>query len=225
MVVALEAFWAVGWAMAALLGYLLVPANENGWRWALAVGIVPTLYAIVVRLGLPESVRFLEGKGRFEEAEASVQVSFQRSLLPEPEVVGALDDRDAFLPDEPFKTGDAAELVVPARDDPDGIIPQGRKGEHAVRRRDEDAWPRSADPLHEAHGDPGAEGVADDDDRSGRIVHRKGSNGPAVSGHGACTGVGYRGHFRARRTHRLARPSARPEAAGDIRPWPSAVLG
>ncbi|MFT3875786.1 MAG: MFS transporter [Propioniciclava sp.] len=73
IVVALEAFWALGWAMAALLGYLLVPASSDGWRWALAVGIVPTLYALVVRYGLPESVRFLESKGRFDEAEASVR--------------------------------------------------------------------------------------------------------------------------------------------------------
>ena len=41
VVVALEAFWAVGWIGAALLGYLLVPASPDGWRWALAVGIVP----------------------------------------------------------------------------------------------------------------------------------------------------------------------------------------
>ncbi|WP_373277077.1 MFS transporter, partial [Calditerricola satsumensis] len=31
-VVWLEAFWAVGWFLAALVGFLLVP--EAGWRWA-----------------------------------------------------------------------------------------------------------------------------------------------------------------------------------------------
>ncbi len=78
MVVALEAFWAVGWLMAALIGYLVVPGSADGWRWALAVGIVPTAYAAAVRWGLPESVRFLELKGRFAEAEAAV-TSFERS--------------------------------------------------------------------------------------------------------------------------------------------------
>lgn len=73
MVVALEAFWAVGWILAALIGYLVIPRADNGWRWALAVGIIPTLYALVVRFGLPESVRYLEGKGRDTEAEASVR--------------------------------------------------------------------------------------------------------------------------------------------------------
>ncbi|MFP5415424.1 MAG: MFS transporter [Actinomycetes bacterium] len=90
VIVALEAFWAVGWIMAALLGYLLVPASPDGWRWALAVGIVPTLYALVVRYGLPESVRFLETKGRFDEAEASVR-AFEESAgvapSPSPDVV------------------------------------------------------------------------------------------------------------------------------------------
>ncbi|WP_432559027.1 MFS transporter [Granulicoccus sp. GXG6511] len=73
VVVALEAFWALGWIMAALIGYLMIPNLDNGWRWALAVGIVPTLYALVVRFGLPESVRFLESKDREVEAEAAVR--------------------------------------------------------------------------------------------------------------------------------------------------------
>jgi len=73
MVVALEAFWAVGWILAALIGYFLIPASPDGWRWALAVGIVPTLYALVVRFGIPESVRFLENKNRDAEAEAAVR--------------------------------------------------------------------------------------------------------------------------------------------------------
>lgn len=73
VVVALEAFWALGWIMAALVGYLLIPNVESGWRWALAIGVVPTAYALVVRFGLPESVRFLESRGRGAEAEAAVR--------------------------------------------------------------------------------------------------------------------------------------------------------
>ena len=73
MVVALEAFWAVGWLLAALIGYLVVPSGPDGWRWALALGALPALYAVVVRRGLPESVRFLERAGRTAEAEATVR--------------------------------------------------------------------------------------------------------------------------------------------------------
>jgi putative MFS transporter len=73
VVVALEAFWAVGWTLAALIGYFVVPVSDDGWRWALALGAVPALYAVVVRRTLPESVRFLELRGRVDEAEAAVR--------------------------------------------------------------------------------------------------------------------------------------------------------
>ncbi len=102
MVVALEAFWAVGWILAALLGYLVIPASDNGWRWALAVGIVPTVYALVIRFGLPESVRFLEGKGRHAEAEAAVRRFEASAGVPAPEPAAgaspAAGERDAAPP-------------------------------------------------------------------------------------------------------------------------------
>lgn len=72
VLVLLEAFWALGWLLAALIGYVIIPAGEDGWRWALALGVVPAAYAIYVRARLPESVRFLEARGRAEEAEAIV---------------------------------------------------------------------------------------------------------------------------------------------------------
>src|SRR3954462_3057258 len=84
VVVLLEAFWAVGWTLSALIGYLVVPRRAagwrwaagpgaGGWRWALPLGAVPALYAVAVRRGLPESVRFLELRGRVAEAEDAVR--------------------------------------------------------------------------------------------------------------------------------------------------------
>ncbi|WP_040337082.1 MFS transporter [Candidatus Blastococcus massiliensis] len=91
VVVWLEAFWALGWTMAALVGFFVVPRSDEGWRWALAIGALPALYAAVVRFGLPESVRFLETRGRIDEAEAAVRrfeqsagVAAVESPLPEP---------------------------------------------------------------------------------------------------------------------------------------------
>jgi putative MFS transporter len=91
VVVLLEAFWAVGWTLAALIGYFVVPRSDAGWRWALALGALPALYAVAVRRGLPESVRFLELRGRVAEAEAAVRrfedaagVAPVPSPLPEP---------------------------------------------------------------------------------------------------------------------------------------------
>jgi putative MFS transporter len=72
IIVWLEAFWALGWILAAVIGYFVVASGENGWRWALLLGMVPAFYALVVRWGMPESVRFLEKKGRHQQAEAIV---------------------------------------------------------------------------------------------------------------------------------------------------------
>ena len=71
VVVALESFWAVGWLAAATIGYLVVPL-DNGWRWALALGMIPAAWSVVIRFGVPESVRFLESRGRHAEAEKIV---------------------------------------------------------------------------------------------------------------------------------------------------------
>ncbi|MDN5727460.1 MAG: MFS transporter [Propionibacteriales bacterium] len=83
IIVLLEAFWALGWVAAAVIAYFLVPASEAGWRWAFALGAGPALYAIVIRRGLPESVRFLERRGRTEEAEQVVR-SFEADQGVEP---------------------------------------------------------------------------------------------------------------------------------------------
>ncbi|MCG6567428.1 MFS transporter [Tessaracoccus sp. ZS01] len=92
VVVALESFWAIGWLGAATIGYFVVP-SENGWRWALALGAVPAAYALFVRFGLPESVRFLEAKGRHAEAERAVR-EFEHAAGV------TVDDRDK-APDAP----------------------------------------------------------------------------------------------------------------------------
>jgi putative MFS transporter len=102
VVVVLESFWAVGWLMAALIGYFVIPLADDGWRWALALGAVPAVYAVVVRYGLPESVRFLEGRGRYVEAESVVR-RFEDSAGVAPPVVPA-----------PEPSGQAREVPGPA---------------------------------------------------------------------------------------------------------------
>lgn len=73
VIVILEAFWAVGWTAAALIGYFVIPQVEEGWRWAFVVGAIPAVYALIVRWGLPESARWLERRGRHAEADAVVR--------------------------------------------------------------------------------------------------------------------------------------------------------
>lgn len=88
MVVLLEAFWAVGWVAAAAIGAFVVSASDDGWRWALALGCIPAAYALVIRLGLPESVRYLESRGREDEAERVVR-SFEEAAAGERAAPGA----------------------------------------------------------------------------------------------------------------------------------------
>jgi len=98
IIVILESFWAVGWTLAAVIGFLVVPASADGWRWALFIGAIPAVYAVVVRLGLPESVRFLESKGRHDEAEATVRRFEASAGVPAPaEATPAVPD-DAAPP-------------------------------------------------------------------------------------------------------------------------------
>jgi putative MFS transporter len=87
VVVMLEAFWAVGWILAALIGTYVIPRSDHGWRWAFAIGALPALYSGIVRRALPESVRFLERKGRTEEAEAVVRRFETEAGVPHPEPV------------------------------------------------------------------------------------------------------------------------------------------
>lgn len=73
IIVWLEAFWALGWIFSALIGTFVVAGSENGWRWGLLIGAVPAIYALVIRIHTPESVRYLEEQGRHDEAEQIVQ--------------------------------------------------------------------------------------------------------------------------------------------------------
>lgn len=66
MVVLLESFWAWGWIVAALIAYLLIPIY--GWRIGFFLGGIPALYAAYLRRNIPESPRYLEQRGRFQEA-------------------------------------------------------------------------------------------------------------------------------------------------------------
>ena len=56
VVVLLESFWALGWLVAALISYFVIPSF--GWRVALILSALPAFYAIYLRLKLPDSPAF-----------------------------------------------------------------------------------------------------------------------------------------------------------------------
>lgn len=65
-IVLLESFWGVGWLVAALIAYVLIP--NFGWQIAFIIGTIPALYVFLIRLHMPESIRYLLSKNRIAEA-------------------------------------------------------------------------------------------------------------------------------------------------------------
>lgn len=62
VVVLLESFWAGGWLVAAVISYFIIP--KYGWQTALLISALPALYALYLRIGLPDSPRFAAVKGK-----------------------------------------------------------------------------------------------------------------------------------------------------------------
>lgn len=76
VVVLLESFWAVGWIVAALIAYFIIP--DFGWRIALIITALPAFYAIYLRRNLPDSPKFeAEGKPK-QSALKKVQALWSR---------------------------------------------------------------------------------------------------------------------------------------------------
>lgn len=67
-VVLLESFWAVGWILAALIAYFIIP--DYGWRIAFVIGSVPALYALYLR-------RAIDDPPRFKQQRNASQASFK----------------------------------------------------------------------------------------------------------------------------------------------------
>ncbi|MBU8584026.1 MULTISPECIES: MFS transporter [Bacillus] len=56
VVVLLESFWAFGWLAAALISYFIIPAY--GWQVALLITAIPAIYALYLRIALPDSPKY-----------------------------------------------------------------------------------------------------------------------------------------------------------------------
>lgn len=76
-IVLLESFWGLGWIAAACIAYFFIPVY--GWRMAFALGAVPAVYVFLIRLHMPESVRYLLSRGKVEEAR-NIVITLERKL-------------------------------------------------------------------------------------------------------------------------------------------------
>jgi MFS transporter, putative metabolite:H+ symporter len=84
---------------AALLSRWLVPTHflMSGWRWVMVIGALGALIAWYLRRRLPESPRWLESRGRLNEAE---------------QIIGAIE-AESGVRAEPHASPDAANVVSP----------------------------------------------------------------------------------------------------------------
>lgn len=70
----LAGFFSFGFVVAALIGRFIVPINEDGWRYALVICALPVVFVLWWRRSLYESPRWLESRGRKDEANAIVTI-------------------------------------------------------------------------------------------------------------------------------------------------------
>lgn len=90
---ALAGFFAVGYVISAVLGNLIIPHFENGWRAVVVVTSLPIFILLWWRRALPESPRWLESRGRLAEANATLDkieaqvIKEGRSFEPVPQSI------------------------------------------------------------------------------------------------------------------------------------------
>ncbi len=74
--------WTIGYVVANVLGMQYADASPDAWRWLLASAGIPALIVLILRMGTPESPRWLHGKGRVAEAKAIVLKHFGPNVTP-----------------------------------------------------------------------------------------------------------------------------------------------
>jgi benzoate transport len=96
----------IGWALAGLIAIGVIP--HFGWRMVLLIGILPVLLIPALRASLPESVRFLIVKKRYDDAIREVQ-RVERLSGIEPRVWRT----DAFVEVGPLSNAGFREVFRP----------------------------------------------------------------------------------------------------------------
>lgn len=92
----LEGFWPIGFIVAGVVSLILIPMG--GWRWVFIAEGLPAVWLLIIRRRVPESPRWLESRGRFDEAEATMVVMEKEvekaygKPLPAPSKSGPADE-------------------------------------------------------------------------------------------------------------------------------------
>ncbi|WP_432850428.1 MFS transporter [Amycolatopsis sp. CA-161197] len=73
LLASLTVLWTVGYVAAFFLGNYVVSLGGESWRWLLASSSIPAIAVVLLRIGVPESPRWLLSQGRVDQARAVVR--------------------------------------------------------------------------------------------------------------------------------------------------------
>ncbi|WP_375405439.1 MFS transporter [uncultured Amnibacterium sp.] len=91
---ALLVCWYGGYLVSVVVSYAMVDLLGLSWRWVLATGVLPAVVTALLRIGLPESPRWLLSRGREQEARAVVDDRLGGRAYFEQEELGDEQQRD-----------------------------------------------------------------------------------------------------------------------------------
>jgi putative MFS transporter len=101
LLVVLVTMWSIGAATAYVAGWLMLGLGPDGWKWMLASSAIPAALILLLRIGTPESPRWLLSKGRVAEAEAVLK----QMLGPSASVDDIAEDHKASRYSDIFRGG------------------------------------------------------------------------------------------------------------------------
>ncbi|GAA3533130.1 MFS transporter [Amycolatopsis ultiminotia] len=73
LLASLTVLWTVGYVAAFFFGNYLVALGDDSWRWLLASSCLPAVVVVLLRIGVPESPRWLLTQGKLDQARAVVR--------------------------------------------------------------------------------------------------------------------------------------------------------
>lgn len=73
--------WTLGFVLATVVGYSLLQVGPEAWRWMLSSAALPGLIIFIMRIGTPESPRWLVNQGRVDEARQIVRKHIGQSII------------------------------------------------------------------------------------------------------------------------------------------------
>ncbi len=81
--------WTIGYVAANIVGIFATGASPDAWKWMLASSAIPAFIILIIRMGTPESPRWLVSKGRHKEALQIVQKYIGPNIILDDEVAQA----------------------------------------------------------------------------------------------------------------------------------------